>query len=141
PPAERIDRARERAAGGLMTAERRADAAHQQRTADGAGRDRSRGAEERASSALLRRRLHRRAARIALLIARLLTPLLVTLLLTPWVGTASPSLRYLRHRATRRIAAENAAAHRVEKPARLLLLLRRPELALAFLDVRVCGFE
>src|SRR5688572_25308397 len=127
-----------------MTAERRADASHQQRATDDARRSRGRGAEERAAATLLWRSLHWGA----LLIAALLISALAAL--TPRIDAISrrrshrrAGLRNARHRAARLLAAEQAVAHIVVEAALLLplLRLRRPILLLVVLDVRVRGFE
>src|SRR6185295_1489743 len=116
-----------------MAAERRADAAHQQRAADHAGRSRGRGTEERAAATLLRRSLHWGA----LLIAALLISALAAL--TPRIGAVSRRRRAglwnARHRAARLFAAEQT----VEEAPRLLglLRLRLPILLLIVLNVRV----
>src|SRR5689334_20335412 len=119
-----------------MSAERRTDAAHQERPADHACCRRRRIAKERTTPSALR---HRCAGLITRRIAlRLLRR--VARLLTPRIGAArrSTTLRHARHGAARRFfATEDRVTHGIEKAARLFLLLRGPVLLLVILNVVV----
>src|SRR5262249_15257260 len=133
---------------GLMAAHGRADAAHQQRSADHACGRRRRGAEEGRTAATgwrrRRWRLHgaapisrRVAGRIALsrlgaLPGRRILTRILTRILRSWRNT--------RHRAARLVAAEDAVAHRIEEAA-LLPSARRLAALLVLLDARIRGLE